>query len=325
MLIANLRTNLRRALAEGSTRDAEEILHHLRSEDPLSLETRGFELELLLLSNRLREAQALARQLCHLFPGSPRVFSLAGKVAYRSKDYAEAEAHFRESHRIYPDWRTEHWIGKTLTQLGRFDEAEALLLSVKNRTTGALIDLAWLYERKNDLEAALQAVEGFLAANPGHPFATQQRMRIRAKIAGPDSLIEEIGTLEDLGEEVPPSLLPEYVRKLFETGQSPRAREAIASRIESLDPHTGSQIAWICYRAQAYDLACTLFLTYLRTNLSYVKYLIALESAARKCGRIPQVLEAYRTCLPDAPNLHGRCRTLARRLGALPGTGSSRQ
>jgi tetratricopeptide (TPR) repeat protein len=249
LLIANLRENFRRALAEGRVQDAEEILLHLKSEDPLSRETRGFELEFPLLVNRLTEAQALARQLCHLFPSSARIFSLAGRVAYRSKNYTEAEAHFRESHRIYPNRRTEHWIGKTLTQQGRFDEAESLLLAVRSRNTGALLDLAWLYERKDDLAAALRAIEEFLAANPGHAFAREQRVRIKARMVEPDLLIDEIGALEDVGEEVPASLFPEFVRKLFETGQSPRAREAISSRMGSLDAKTGSQVAWICYHA----------------------------------------------------------------------------
>src|SRR5207249_7887387 len=113
-----------RALSDGRLQDAEEILNRLKQEDPLSQETRGFELELCLNSNRLAEANALARQLCRLFPQSARILFLAGKVAYRLKDYKEAESHFRESHRVYPHWRNQYWLGKTLTQSGHLAEAE---------------------------------------------------------------------------------------------------------------------------------------------------------------------------------------------------------
>ena len=110
----------------------------------------------------------------------------------------------------------------------------------------------------------------------------------------PDSLIDEVGTLAELGEEIPAALFPEYVQKLFETGQTLRAREEIGARMKELDATTGAQVAWICHRGKAYDLACTLFLKHLRGNLSYFKYLNALESAAAKCGRIPELLAAYR-------------------------------
>ena len=302
-----------RALSEERLQDAEEILTRLKHEDPLSQETRGFELELCLISNHPAEAKALARQLCRLFPQSGRIFFLAGKAAYRLKDYKEAESHFRESHRIYPHWRTQYWLGKALTQAGRLDEAESLLLAARERTTNALLELAWLYERRNDLQAALKAYDDFLAGHPGHSFAVEQRLRVKARMLEPESLIEEVGTLAELGEDIPEMLFPEYVQKLFETGQTLQEREQIIAKMRGLDSKTGSRLAWICYHAKAYDLACTLFLAHLRANLSYYKYLNALESAAAKCGRIPQVLEAYRSYAPEAPSLHGRAKSMARR------------
>jgi tetratricopeptide (TPR) repeat protein len=306
---------MKRALAGGELEEAEQILGHLRREDPLSQETRGFELEFYLNSNRLAEAHALGCQLCRLFPGSARIFFLSGKAAYRLKRYEEAETFLRESLRIYPHWRTEQWLGKTLTQTGRFEEAESLLVSVREQSGAALIDLAWLYERRNDPEAALQAYEDYLALHPGNEFAEQQRIRIKARMLDPESLIEEVGALSDLGEDIPPALFPGYVESLFETGQTPRAREEVLARMQNLDAKMGSQVAWICYRARAYDLACTLFISHLRANHSYFKGLNALESAAAKCGRLPQVLEAYRSLLSEAPHLHGRCRSIARRIG----------
>ena len=297
----------------GHLRDAEDILAILKKEDPLSRETRGFELEFYISSNRFAEADALARQLCSLFPESGRIQFLAGKLAYRRKRYEEAETCFRESQRIYPSPQTRYWLGRTLTQIGRFDEAESILLSAREHNPRALLDLAWLYERKNDLDAALSAYDEFLISHPNDSFAAEQRIRIRAKMLEPEALIEEVSTLEALGEEVSPALFPEYVRKLFESGHAPRAREEIVSRMNSMDAKLAVQVAWICYQSQAYDLACSLFLAQLPANLQNPKYLVALESAAGKCNRISQLIEAYHPYLPQARHLYGRCKSLARR------------
>jgi tetratricopeptide (TPR) repeat protein len=312
-VVPALRENMWRALAEGRLQDAEDILSRLKQEDPLSQETRGFELELCLNSNRLMEAGVLARQLCRLFPESARIVFLAGKVAYRLKDYKEAEVCFRESCRLFPSWRTQWWLGKTLTQSGIFEEAESLLLSVRERNDKVLLDLAWLYERRNDLPAALKSYEDFLAIHPGNSFATEQLTRVKANIVEPDSLIEELGTLSELGEAIPLTLFPAYIQRLFETGNTIEAREKVIAKVGEFDAKTGSQVAWVCYRAQAYDLACTLFLSHVRGNASYYKYLNALESAAAKCGRIPQVMDAYRSYAPEVPSLYGRLKSLARK------------
>jgi len=313
LVVPALRENMRRALNEGRLHDAEEILARLKHEDSLSPETRGFELELCLNTNRIAHANTLAHQLCRLFPESGRIFFLAGRVAYRLKNYKDAEARFRESHRIYPHWRTQYWVGKTLTQSGQFEEAESLLLAARERTANAILELAWLYERKGDLHAALKAYDEFLAVQPDHSFAIEQRLKIKARMLEPESLIEEIDTLAELGEEIPAALFPEYIQKLFESGQTLQARERVVAKIRGMDAKTGSQLAWVCYRAKAFDLACTLFLAHLQANLSYYKYLNALESAAAKCDRIPHVLEAYQSYAAEAPSLHGRSKSLARR------------
>jgi tetratricopeptide (TPR) repeat protein len=312
-IIETLRQNLRQALQRHDLAEAELVLAHLKKEDPLGPQTRGFELELYLESNRLPEASILADQLCRAFPDSARIHFLAGKLEYRRKHYEAAEGHLRESQRIYPSPQTQYWLGKTLTQNGRFDEAEALLLSVRERNPWAWLALAWLYERKNDFEAALKACETFLEIHPGHPSAAEQRARIRAKKLDPEALIEEAEALADFGEAVPEAVFPEFVQRLFETGQAPRAREEITTHLQSLEPRDCVRLAWVCYHFQAYDLACTLFLAQLKANLANFKYLAALEAAARKCGRLSQVLEAYRPLCPEARHLYGRCRLLSRR------------
>ncbi len=312
-VVGILRQNMRRALSGGRLQEAEQILAQLKIEDPLSRETRGFELELYVNADRFAEARTLARQLCRLFPQSGRIVFLAGKLAYKQKHYEEAEAHFRESQRIYPSWRTQHWLGKALTQAGRFDEAESLLLVAREHTAAALLDLAWLHERRNDLDAALKAYDDYLAAHPGDQYAGEQRIRVRARMLDPESLIEEVSALKEMGEEVPPSLFPELVEKLFATGETPRAREEVSSKMESLDAKTATRVAWTCYKASAYDLACALFLAHLRPNLANYKYLNALEAAAARSNRIPLVLKAYDSLLQEAPHLWGRRKSLSRR------------
>src|SRR5688572_4100221 len=311
--IEALRANMQRALRERSQRDAEHILAQLQREDPLSAETRGFEVELHLLAGRLRDAHALAEQLSRLFPLSARIVYLAGLAAYRFRRYDDAEAHFRESNRIRPHWWTQRWLGKTLTQAGRLDEAEALLLAVRDRTPVAWLDLAWLYERRGDLEVALAACDRYLTLRPGDTYAIEQQIRLRASLLEPESIIEEANALEALGEDVSDAVFPEYVKRLFATGKTREARSRVVARIGQLDAKTGAKLAWVCYHARADDLACTLFLAYLENNLSYYKYLNSLEAAARRCGRVPQVLEKYAELGAAAPSLYGRAKALRSR------------
>ena len=312
-ILVALRNNMRRALARTELSDAADILVRLKAEDPLSLETRGFELEFYLLSDRLPEAEALANQLTCLFPGSGRVFFLSGRLAYRQKRYRDAESFLRESQRLYPHWRTQYWLGKALTQSGAFEEAEPLLQAARLHRACALLDLAWLYERKNDLAAALEACQTFLKEHPGDSFAAEQIIRLRARMLEPEALIREADDLSALGEEVADSLLPEIVERLFDTGQDVRAREAVLVKLGTLDAKLAARMAWVCYRARAYDLACALFLTHVADNLSNFKYLSALESAARKSNRLIQVLETYQKLAPRASHLYGRLRLLGRR------------
>jgi tetratricopeptide (TPR) repeat protein len=309
-LIETLRANLQRALRERRKQDAEPILARLMHEDPLSEETRSFEVELYLLDGRVADANVLAEQLRRLFPSSARVALLAGLAAYRVRRYDLAEAHFREGDRLRPHWWTQRWLGKTLTQAGRLDEAEALLLALRERTPLACLDLAWLYERRGDLEEALAACDRYLALRPGDTYALEQRVRLKAGLLEPESLIQEANTLEALGEDVPDAMFPEYVKGLFTTGQTREARNRVLARVGQLDRKTGAKLAWVCYHARAYDLACTMFLTALADNLSYYKYLNALEAAAKRCGRVPQVLEKYAELAAVAPSLHGRARAL---------------
>jgi tetratricopeptide (TPR) repeat protein len=313
-IVKTLQNNMQEALRKGLLGEAEDILARLKKEDPLSQTTRGLELEFYLNSNRFREAEALSEQLCRLFPDSARIAFLTGKLAYRQKNYEKAETYFRESLRLFPHWQSRHWLGKTLTQTGVFKEAESLLLSVLESHRHALLDLAWLHERRNDLDAALKAYDDFLEDNPGNSYASEQQVRLRAKKLAPEDLISEVSSLTEMDEAVPAALIPEFIQKLFDTVQSPRAREEVIARMNGLDAKTAVQVAWVCYRAHAYDLACTLFLSHLCSNQSNFKYLNALESAAGKCNRLPELLEAYRALVPGSRHFYGRWKSLTRRL-----------
>ena len=108
-----LQRNLRDALRRRAWKDAGSVLERLKQTDPLSLETRGFELELLLKSGKLTEAEIVATQLTQLFPGSGRTHYLAAQVHYKRKAYAHAERHFRESERIHPHVAVSRYLGKT--------------------------------------------------------------------------------------------------------------------------------------------------------------------------------------------------------------------
>jgi tetratricopeptide (TPR) repeat protein len=313
-VVVALRKNLQRALFDHRLTEAEEVLSRLKREDPLAVETRGFELELHIESERLAEADALANQLCRMFPGSARIWLLAGKLSYRQRRYEQAEQRIRESERIYPHPWTQYWLGKTLTQAGRYDEAESLLLGVRQQNPWATLILAWLYDRKNDFEAALKAYDEFLEVQPGNRFATDQRLRIKARMLEPEALIDEVDALSEMGEPVSEQLFPEFVQSLFDTGQTLRAREEIAARLGTLQDREAVQVGWISYRKRAYDIACTVFLSHLPTHKFDFKYLSALESAAAKCNRLREVLDAYLPLAPESRQLYGRLRSLQRRL-----------
>jgi tetratricopeptide (TPR) repeat protein len=317
-LLFVLRRNLAEALGGGNLDEAAAILERLRREDPLSVHTRGAELELLLRAGRLDEAAVLADQLTAAFPTSARVFYLAGRVAYRRRTYAEAQALLEESLRIAPHWKARHWLGKTLTQAGRLAEAEPLLLEAAQRTAIARRDLAWLYERMDDGPRALAALETYLAEVPGDEFAKGQLQRLRARALEPERLLQEVETLAALGEEVPIDILPEYVEGLLRAGQGGRAREVVAACETSLDARTATRLAWACHRLQAADLACRLFLRALQGNLHSPKTLSALEGDAARAGRLAEVAEAYQALVDREPRLWGRLRRVRARLRATP-------
>lgn len=307
-----LRRNLKAAIRSGARRDAADLLERLREEDPLSIETRGLELDFLLLCQHRDEARTLAGQLLRLHPASARVHYLAGRSAYLDRDYATAASRFREADRIHPHDTARRWLGKSLSQVGELAEAESVLTALVASHPPVHRDLAWVYERMEDTEQALHHVKAHLAHYPGDPLASAQRLRLQSRRLGAGELLEEVEALEELGEEVPAELAETYVRRLLETGNGPAARRFVEESTEGMPARELASIAWTCYRLKAFDLALGLFHRILPERLEDVKLLSAIENAAKKCERVPELLERYEVLAREQPKLFGRGKRLAK-------------
>ena len=305
-----LQRNLLASLRKSDFEEASKLLETLRDEDPLSVETRGLELEFLIGSKKYDEAEPLAKQLVELFPGSARILYLAGRLAYRLKRYTIALGHFRESARIHPHWLTSLFLGKTLTQMGGFDEAESILIPLVSEYPTARLDISWLYERKGEFERALREIEKYLEKYPDEEFARNQQQRLRAKCLGPEEIIDEVDSLREHGEEVDENVLPEYIEGLLRAGQGAKAREAIENAESRFALHTVVRIGWNCYRLQAYDLALQMFKIAFPRNLGNAKFLSAFERAAQRCGRVEDISCLYDQHASEEPRLYGRLRRL---------------
>jgi len=289
---------------------AGDVLTRLKDEDPLSVETRGFELEFHLESGRLEDAARLADQLCRSFPSSSRLQFLAGKTAYRRRKYAAALPHFQESHRMVAHWRSLQWTGKTLTQLGRFEKALDCLERARTKNPFIDGDLAWLHERMGNLEKAIKALQRLLELVPNDQNVSERLIKLKGKMLEPKALIEEIQELEKLGEMIPNHLFSLYIENLIRCGEIEHARTAVDSCREHVDGRTALDLAWVCYRMQQFDLAFDLFLSQLETNTTNFKMLNSLENAARKTDRLEKLEMAYTDMGRDYKNLLGRAKKL---------------
>jgi len=306
--------NLREALGRGDIEQAELVLERLRDAEPLSARTRGMELQFLVRCDRLGEAWQLAQQLVPQFPDSAGILFWAGRAAYRRRDYRNAQRLFRESRRIADRWTTRRWLGKALTQLGGYEEAERLLapLVAEHPTCGT--DLAWLHERMGELDRALEVVEQYLQHMPDNEFARQQRTRLMARTADADEVVGEVDTLRDLGEAVPTEMLPSYVETLLARGEAARVRELLAET-GPLDLGLTTRLAWVTYKASELDLAFDLFVQAMPRNLRDNKFHNSLGRAARLCDRQQELLAAYERHAEQEPRLYGRIRKLEAILG----------
>jgi tetratricopeptide (TPR) repeat protein len=312
---AVLRRKFRGAMLRRRLPEARDALAGLAELDPLSSWTRGFELELLIAEGRLDEARPLADQLVDQFPASAGIRFHAGMAAYRSRDYERARAELAESLRLHPRWRTERWLGKALTQAGRFHEAEPLITRLCADHPECLGDLAWLHERMGDPIRALATVEELLRRRPDDAFALQHRARLRAARLPADDVIDEVATLEDLGEEVPEALVARQLEVLLAKGQTGEARALVDRRLASMSPSQAAGLGWVAHRLMASDLAVELFLVALPARRSYVRMLNALQKHAERAGMLERVAQAFERDAVHDKRLFGRARKLRGKIG----------
>ncbi len=307
-----LQRKLRQALRTLQLDEAGELLTRLKEEEPLSLETRGFELEYRVRRKAGPAAVELAEQLLRNFAGSARIQFWAGRACYQQRDYPRAVEYFLESERIYPHWLTQRWLGKSYTQMGHFTEAEPLLLKLVEQHAVVAPDLAWLYERMERFEQAIGYLKPYLEQHPQESFVRAQWERLQSRSLDAEELVEEVETLQALDERPSGAMFATYVERLLETGQGERVRELLATEVPTMDLHTAASVAWACHRLRAYDLALQLFIKALPENLNYYKFLGALEDSARHCRRVPELIEAYRAHAPERKELYGRIKNLER-------------
>lgn len=307
-----MKRNLVYALKKGQLNDAEHLLTQLQQFDPISKGTRCFELELALRQRDLSRSQRLAAELVVHFPDSSRVLFLAGQARFLHKDYATALPLFRESFRLSQKPQVQWWLGRTLLRFGDLTNARPALENVKETVFGALLDIAWLEELEGNLNGAAKSYERFLKLFPENAFAKSGLARVKALGMDPTSLREEIESLEQWGETPPKHLVPVFLKRLLETGEIAKARKYISGH--KTDPTQTNEIAWIFYKAHAFDIAFDLFRQDLASNLTRFTVLNAFETAAEKCSRIPEAIDCYERLAAHHKNLYGRIVRLKKRL-----------
>jgi tetratricopeptide (TPR) repeat protein len=305
-----LKRNIRQWLHQNNLAAAEGGLAELKQLDPLNLQTRGLELEYLLNAGHYQDAENLAAQLIQLFPASSRIHYLAGRVAYKQKNYDSALSALEESFRLYPHWRTERYIGKTCTQSGDFDRAESHLLNLSSEHPLCLLDLAWLYERKQQYSRARTMLEQYLQYKPEDAFAKQQQQRLQAHALPPEQIRDEVETLSDFNEVIPIGLHCEYVRNLLTQGKGKILRQWLSPRIDNIERKDALQLGWVCYKLKAYDLAYTLFIRDFEKQYDNFKYQTALELSAQKSGQLDQLINLYEQYTETDKRFYGRLKRL---------------
>ncbi len=97
---------------------------------------------------------------------------------------------------------------------------------------------------------------------------------------------------------------------LNQTGKTAKAEQVIAERGRKGPPPIALSLAWICYRYQAYGQAINLFTKLFTTQVGNPNFLAALECAARRCGRVNDIVRLYKSQRSSDLRLFGRIRRL---------------
>jgi tetratricopeptide (TPR) repeat protein len=310
-LFKTLVSAARAALSSRKLDEAGQIVARLREAFPSEAASHGLALDLLLAEHRLDEADTLADHLVRRFPSSAGILFGAGMTAYRRRDYPRALKLFDESERLFTSRKTRRFMGKTLTNMGCFDDAESLLINLLSEYSFCRADLAWLYERKGDVKRALEHVSKHLAEFPNDRGAAAQKTRLEAAGLHRDEVLEQVEVLDDLGEPIPEELISQYVRSMVEAGESRKAREFVKAHLKEFERRTLISLAYDFHHLQLHDMAFELFLMVLEERSADHKVLTTIEYSARKADRIPELVAAYETLAPKQPALYTRVRKLA--------------
>jgi hypothetical protein len=199
-----------------------------------------------------------------------------------------------------------------LTQLGRLDEAEAILVGLVEDHPHCRRDLAWLYERRGDPVRAQRFLDSYLADHPDDMLAREQRLRLRLQAMPADEIVGEVEALLDLGEKVSGEMFAGYIEAMFAVGKPEVARRRVTERLAGLDVHEAKRLGWTTHRLGAHDLAYSLFVAALPATATDVKLLSALETSARRAGRLEDLIGVYQKHAPTVKRLYGRIAILRR-------------
>jgi hypothetical protein len=121
-------------------------------------------------------------------------------------------------------------------------------------------------------------------------------------------LAAEVEALTELGEQVSEPMLVEYVEALLRDGRGVDARALVRARMPALSVRGARSLAWKTYKLQAYDIAFELFAAAFAGCDD--KQLSALEAAAKKSGRVADLIALHETAAPQRRSLYGRIRKL---------------
>jgi tetratricopeptide (TPR) repeat protein len=309
-LFKSLVENAKRAIGKGDMDEADRVASRLMESFPAEAASHGLALELLLEKGLLEEAGRAADRLISRFPSSAGILFQAGVAAYRLKRYPSAEQRFEESEKLFSSKKTRRMLAKTLINLGRFDDAEGMLINLVETDPFCRSDLAWLYERKGDFARAGREAARRLSEYPNDERARSQKIRLEAGALDDAEVIEQVEILEELGEPLPNEMVSRYVSALVASGRSEDARRFILAEKSDLDRRAIVDLAWTCHRLQLHDMAYELFILVVEEESQNIKLLSTLDFCAKRAGREAELAEIYEAMGAKHKALYGRAKKL---------------
>jgi hypothetical protein len=184
------------------------------------------------------------------------------------------------------------------------------LIALASKGDACRPDLAWLYERRDERDRAVAQYELHLAEQPLDARARENLLRLRADTMDAEALVEEVAGLAALGEPVPAELRQPYLRALLHTARASAARVFVGALLDTIEPKAATSLGWVCYRAQAWDLAYDLLVRGLPARVTDPLHLNALQKSAAHAGRTDELAEVFTAHASKNGALHTRARKL---------------